>query len=144
MVLVTSRVSASNGGPATWQRRQGASGNQPGMWEQDQTDLPNESLTGISTPGLMSFRSGVLFFGLRGVVNPKPRHQMIATPTLTRRQKPAGPNHNLWNNNGTWWFHGTFHLADGTAQRARLSLGTRDIEVARRKRDRLIKAMDQK
>lgn len=23
------------------------SGNQPGMWEQDQTNLPNESLTGI-------------------------------------------------------------------------------------------------
>lgn len=26
------------------------SGNQPGMWEQDQTDLPNESLTGMYPP----------------------------------------------------------------------------------------------
>lgn len=63
---------------------------------------------------------------------------MQTTPTLTRRQKPAGPNHNLWNNNGTWWFHGTEHRPDGTAQRIRLSLRTRDEELARYRRDQIL------
>ena len=59
------------------------------------------------------------------------------TPTLSRRQKTDGPNHHLWNNNGTWWFHGTVHRPDGTADRVRISLGTRELEQARRKRDLL-------
>lgn len=63
---------------------------------------------------------------------------MTTTPTLSRRQKTAGPNHHLWNNHGTWWFHGTFHLPDGTAERVRVSLKTRDLGLAREKRDRLL------
>jgi hypothetical protein len=36
-------------------------GNQPGMWERDQTDSPNKSLIGSSpTPAPMSFGAGVL------------------------------------------------------------------------------------
>ncbi|MFM2221231.1 MAG: hypothetical protein RLZZ553_979 [Verrucomicrobiota bacterium] len=54
---------------------------------------------------------------------------------LSRRQKTAGSNHHLWNNNGTWWFHGTVHKPDGTADRIRINLHTNDVEVARRKRD---------
>ena len=59
----------------------------------------------------------------------------ITTPTLSRRQKTAGANHHLWNNHGTWWFHGTVHLPDGTAERVRMNLKTDDLPVARRRRD---------
>jgi hypothetical protein len=59
----------------------------------------------------------------------------ITTPTLSRRQKTAGANHHLWNNHGTWWFHGTVHLPDGTAERVRVNLKTDDLPVARRRRD---------
>ena len=59
-------------------------------------------------------------------------------PILSRRQKTDGPNHHLWNNHGTWWFHGTIHKHDGTAERVRVSLATRNEEQARRKRDIII------
>lgn len=59
-------------------------------------------------------------------------------PTLSRRQKTTGANHHLWNNNGTWWFHGTVHLPDGTAERIRRSLRTRDEAKARQRRDAIL------
>lgn len=58
--------------------------------------------------------------------------------TLSARQKPARENHHLWNNHGTWWFHGTEHRPDGTAARIRLNLRTRNQSDARRKRDRIL------
>jgi hypothetical protein len=58
-----------------------------------------------------------------------------ATATISRRQKTAGPNHHLWNNHGSWWCHGTFHLPDGTAERDRVNLRTTDLASARRRRD---------
>jgi hypothetical protein len=61
-----------------------------------------------------------------------------AIPSLSRRQKTGGPNHHLWNNHGTWWFHGTIHKPDGTAERVRVNLATRDEAQARRKRDNII------
>jgi len=57
--------------------------------------------------------------------------------TLSSRQKTYGPNHHLWNNHGTWWFHGTFHKPEGTKERVRLNLRTRDLAEARLKRDRI-------
>lgn len=60
------------------------------------------------------------------------------SPKLSCRQKAAGPNHHLWNNHGTWWFHGTLHLPDFTAERMRVNLHTRDIEAARTLRDRIL------
>jgi hypothetical protein len=45
------------------------------------------------------------------------------------------PNHNIWNNNGTWWCHFTVHHPDHTKERVRVSLGTKDREQARRQRD---------
>lgn len=65
---------------------------------------------------------------------------MTATtaPTLSRRQKTTGPNHHLWDNHGTWWFHGTVHLPNGTAQRIRVSLRTRDEAKARQRRDTIL------
>ena len=56
---------------------------------------------------------------------------------LSTRQQCPNPLHHLWNNHGTWWFHGTFHLPDGTRARKRVSLQTRCEQEARRKRDRL-------
>jgi len=45
--------------------------------------------------------------------------------------------HHLWNNNGKWWCHLTIHHPDYTSERCRLSLNTRDLDVARQRRDRL-------
>jgi len=50
------------------------------------------------------------------------------------------PNHNIWNNNGTWWCHYTVHNDDYTKQRVRVSLGTKDVEIARALRDFIMDA----
>ena len=87
----------------------------------------------------MSSGRAFCFFGHRDVVNQN--HDIsktIATPILSRRQKTTGANHHLWNNHGTWWFHGTEHRPDGTAARIRVSLRTDDIAMARRLRDRIL------
>jgi hypothetical protein len=49
-------------------------------------------------------------------------------------------NHNIWNNNGTWWAHYTVHNNDYTKQRVRVSLGTDDVEIARALRDFIMQA----
>ena len=58
-----------------------------------------------------------------------------ATEQLAVRISPENPNHHLWNNHGVWWTHFTVHRSDYTKKRIRLSLGTRDLEQARRVRD---------
>jgi hypothetical protein len=45
------------------------------------------------------------------------------------------PNHHLWNNHGTWFLHYTIHPTPFTKERIRRSLGTKDISVARTRRD---------
>ena len=58
---------------------------------------------------------------------------------VTRPNKIAkNPNHNLWNNNGTWWIHYTLHLPNYTSKRIRNNLGTDDIITARMKRDMIL------
>lgn len=57
---------------------------------------------------------------------------------LAVRVDDANPNHHLWNNRGTWWCHFTLHKPDYTAERVRVSLKTRDLELARRRRDTLL------
>jgi hypothetical protein len=88
----------------------------------------------------MSFRTGVFVFRGRGVVNSNHDSIMniIASTIISRRQKIAGPNHHLWNNHGSWWFHGTEHRPDGTAIRIRRNLRTRDLAKARIIRDRIL------
>lgn len=54
------------------------------------------------------------------------------------RIDPDNLNHHLWNNHGTWWIHLTYHNWDGTKERLRRSLRTRNIEMARRRRDMLL------
>ena len=44
-------------------------------------------------------------------------------------------NHHLWNNNGTWWIHYTVYPSTVTVERKRYSLKTKDVVVARLRRD---------
>ena len=53
------------------------------------------------------------------------------------RIRPTNPGHHLWDNHGTWWTHFTVHFPDFTKGRIRRSLGTRDIQEARLRRDAL-------
>jgi len=47
----------------------------------------------------------------------------------------GNPNHHLWNNHGTWFLHYTVHPTPFTKERIRRSLGTKDIDIARARRD---------
>jgi hypothetical protein len=51
------------------------------------------------------------------------------------RVRAENPNHHLWNNHGTWFLHYTIHPTPFTKERIRRSLGTKDISVARERRD---------
>jgi hypothetical protein len=51
------------------------------------------------------------------------------------RVRAENPNHHLWNNHGTWFLHYTVHPTAFTKERIRRSLGTKDIHVARERRD---------
>jgi hypothetical protein len=53
----------------------------------------------------------------------------------------SNPDHHIWNNNGTWWCHFTVHKSDYTAERVRVSLRTRDLEIARQRRNLLMAAV---
>ena len=56
------------------------------------------------------------------------------------KNKNPNPNHNIWNNNGTYWCHYTVHGDDYTKKRVRVSLGTKDVEIARAVRDFVMEA----
>ena len=60
-------------------------------------------------------------------------------PRLSVRRSLDNPNHHLWDNHGTFWGHFTVHLPDYTKARLRLSLGTPNVEEARRRRDALMR-----
>ena len=51
------------------------------------------------------------------------------------RVRAENQNHHLWNNHGTWFLHYTIHPTPFTKERIRRSLGTKDVEVARDRRD---------
>lgn len=51
------------------------------------------------------------------------------------RVHAENPNHHLWNNHGTWFLHYTVYPTEFTKERVRRSLGTRDVRVARERRD---------
>ncbi len=55
------------------------------------------------------------------------------------RVRAENPNHHLWNNHGTWFLHYTIHPTPFTKERIRRSLGTKDVEVARQRRDAFFK-----
>ena len=51
------------------------------------------------------------------------------------RVDAENPNHHLWDNHGTWFLHYTIHPTPFTKERIRRSLGTKDVRVARERRD---------
>ena len=51
------------------------------------------------------------------------------------RVRAENANHHLWNNHGTWFLHYTVHPTPFTKERIRRSLGTKDLAVARARRD---------
>jgi len=59
-------------------------------------------------------------------------------PRTSVRLRPANPNHHLWNNNGTWYLHYTMHPTPLTKARVRVSLETKSLEFARRRRDEIL------
>lgn len=58
---------------------------------------------------------------------------LAALPGIRVRAENA--NHHLWNNHGTWFLHYTVHPTPFTKERIRRSLGTKDVVVARERRD---------
>ena len=56
---------------------------------------------------------------------------------LSVRPRPGNPNANLWLNNGTWSVAYTVRLPDNTKKRIRQSLGTKDVKIARQRRQAL-------
>jgi len=51
------------------------------------------------------------------------------------RVRAENENHHLWNNHGTWFLHYTVHPTPFTKERVRRSLGTKDVRVARARRN---------
>ena len=60
-------------------------------------------------------------------------HNLITLASL--RISEANQNHHLWNNNGTWFLHYTVYPTAYTKERIRRSLGTKDVRIARERRD---------
>lgn len=58
-------------------------------------------------------------------------------PRLSTRPQAnsGGPNHHLFNNNGTWFIHYTLFPDPFTKQRIRASLKTANLNEARQRRD---------
>ena len=53
--------------------------------------------------------------------------------------RTKNPDHNIWSNNGTYWCDYTIYDTPRTKKRIRVSLHTKSIEDARRKRDKLMR-----
>jgi hypothetical protein len=65
-------------------------------------------------------------------------------PVLKLRIFSENPDHHLWDNRGTWCVHYTLHLSATTKKRVRRSLGTKDLLVARARRDRLFQDLSRR
>ena len=57
---------------------------------------------------------------------------------ISIRLNGQNPNHHLWNNHGTWYIHYTHYPDALTAERVRRSLRTKDLGVARTRRDAIL------
>jgi hypothetical protein len=60
-------------------------------------------------------------------------NQLTTLPGI--RVRSENENHHLWNNHGTWFLHYTVHPTPFTKERIRRSLGTKEVNVARERRD---------
>ncbi len=57
-----------------------------------------------------------------------------ADPVLSIRIDDQNLDHHLWCNHGVWWIHYVVHEGN-RKRRVRRSLQTRDVEIARQRRD---------
>ena len=64
-------------------------------------------------------------------------HNIVSLAAV--RLNRENPNHHLWNNNGTWFLHYTVYPTPFTKQRIRRSLGTKDVAIARERRDQFFR-----
>ena len=55
----------------------------------------------------------------------------------------VSPDHHLWRNNGTYFVQVMLQRSPHGKTRLRRSLGTKDAETARRRRDELLKKLEQ-
>lgn len=62
--------------------------------------------------------------------------------TACFRRRGYNPNHNIWDNNGTWFFHRQFHPTRITKERVRCSLKTKNVKEARLRRDKLLRRLE--
>jgi hypothetical protein len=53
-----------------------------------------------------------------------------------------GPDHHIWDNNGTWWCHLSLARQRGRAKRIRFSLHTNSRSEARKRRDLIMSASE--
>lgn len=90
---------------------------------EDETDLMPRSV--FCFPTLVRDRSN----------QPKSRIMSNLTKLPGIRVDAENPNHHLWDNHGTWFLHYTVHPTSFTKERIRRSLGTKDVKVARERRD---------
>lgn len=67
----------------------------------------------------------------------RPAMQRIVPLSITKRY---GPDHHIWNNNGTWWVHFSVTRRRGRSKRVRLSLSTKSKAEARRRWDQIMKS----
>ena len=56
---------------------------------------------------------------------------------LAIRIDPENSDHHIYSNNGTYWIHYTVYPTPITKERVRKSLKTKDIKVARRRRNEI-------
>ncbi len=80
-------------------------------------------------------RSVFLFSLLREAPTQTLPHMTSLTKLPGIRVDAENPNHHLWDNHGTWFLHYTIHPTPFTKERIRRSLGTKDVRVARERRD---------
>ncbi len=66
----------------------------------------------------------------------------MTRPIVSLRINHQNADHHIWNNNGVWWLHLTLHLDNYTKRRVPRSLGTREVGVARTRRDWLLRKRD--
>jgi hypothetical protein len=58
---------------------------------------------------------------------------------MTQTKVGTDPDHHLWRNGRLFWVAFTVHLPGWQKERIRRSLGTADVEEARRRRDQLLR-----
>ncbi len=61
------------------------------------------------------------------------------TDVLVRGLASGDPDHHLWRNGRLWWIAFTVHLPGWRKDRVRRSLGTDDLQEARRRRDQVLR-----